>query len=114
MRQIFSNFTIVKLLTLILSIYIIALACIPCTDATIVIDNAQTAHHHTDNSDHSDDSCTPFCICSCCGALIYNFSQTLTFTPTLAFLRITSPTPVFTANLNSIYEGSIWQPPQLL
>lgn len=59
-----------KLLSIILSLYTISLALVPCSDAEHVESNGkvgiETTHNHENAGDCEDDACTPFCICSCC------------------------------------------------
>ncbi|WP_298782428.1 DUF6660 family protein [uncultured Polaribacter sp.] len=56
-----------KYLTLIFAVITLALSTVPCTDGiNETADTFQTENH----SDHSDDGCTPFCTCACCGIAI--------------------------------------------
>ena len=56
-----------KFITLILAITTLVLSSVPCSDEVIETnDTFQTENH----SDHSDDECTPFCTCACCGIAI--------------------------------------------
>ena len=56
-----------KFVTLIFAVITLALSSVPCSDEVIeTTDAVQTENH----SDHSDDGCTPFCICTCCGIAI--------------------------------------------
>ncbi|WP_194526197.1 DUF6660 family protein [Zobellia roscoffensis] len=64
-----------KSLTLILSLYFLALNVMPCSDAepvsgdeVAVISDSGDGHGHTDN-----DLCSPFCQCHCCHTHTVNF-----------------------------------------
>lgn len=83
----------------------------PCTDGFDGVSH-ETTESTADHSNH-EDSCTPFCICSCCGMLILNFSQTITFIPNVSNTQIASAISTYESHLNSYYVGTIWQPPQL-
>jgi len=105
----------VKLLTVFLAFYIILLACKPCADGeTLSVNQKQTASKTTGHSqDHHEDSCSPFCICSCCGVQILNFSQPVAYQFVKAFADIKTPVPSYKSALISGYFGSVWQPPQI-
>lgn len=86
----------------------------PCGD-TKDHDNLMEEQQHTEadhsQHDHETESCTPFCICSCCGSQIV----------TISFNRIEikgteplSPTfQLYQASFTSEIYLSIWQPPKL-
>lgn len=95
-----------KLLTIILAIIALTLSSIPCSDEAIeVIDTVQTDN----NSEHSDDNCTPFCSCICCGAVV-SF-KVLAFeeakTNTIIVSHCFNHENLFTQG----YITSIWYPP---
>lgn len=105
-----------KFLVIILSLYITLLACTPCVDGDgVTFASTEVAAKDVDHShDHTNDSCTPFCICSCCGIQVLNYTQPITYNP----MVITRPaavkeTPSYKSQFISGYFGSIWQPPQL-
>lgn len=111
-----SKFVIVKILTLLFSLYFSMLAAMPCTDIAVNrnqdFSKIEKSHDHASHPDEAD-SCSPFCICNCCGTPILNLNSTLLF----ANLNISqiSKTPISTYKtpLFSKFFGSIWQPPQL-
>ncbi|MFV8271287.1 DUF6660 family protein [Flavobacterium sp. GT2N3] len=104
-------------MNLILSIYLIALSFLPCADLE-ANDLAHTAKELSSfNQSHSHnkekDSCSPFCICNCCGAQISSYFPTTTFNlPTVSAI-IKLPLPTYKSILTSNFYGSIWQPPQI-
>ncbi len=118
------NFTIplllMKIIVYILSIHMIALSLIPCGDGggdivEIAKHFFEIEHtHSTDHKEHSkgcgDDTCSPFCICSCCSSGIdYPKNSSLQLKP-LSLLVKTIPSFISTF-LPSSYNNAIWQPP---
>jgi hypothetical protein len=107
----------VKFLNYILSIYLVALSCLPCAD----IEVSSAAHKATEiasnHDDHShnkeNDLCSPFCICNCCGQQILNFSQEIAPQFRKIATEITTQIPAYKSILTSNFYGSIWQPPQI-
>lgn len=110
-----------KLTIRIFTIYMFVLSLIPCGDGgggfvELVNHYFGVEHQHiSDHKQHSnscgDDTCSPFCICSCC-------STTISAPEKLPF-QVTSPppipsrTPSFFSNINpSSFFASIWQPPR--
>jgi len=100
-----------KLLTVIFSFYILFISCMPCTD---VADFKQTGNlkitQPTCSNPHEDETCSPFCVCFCCGSVAVNttisteikiveFNQEKTF----------KNNPIKIKNISF----SIWQPPKI-
>ena len=106
-----------KILNIIVSIYLVALSCLPCAD----IEVSSAAHKATeiasnkDNHSHDkeNDLCSPFCICNCCGQQILNFSQEIAPQFRKIATEITTQIPAYKSILTSNFFGSIWQPPQI-
>lgn len=110
-----------KLAIHIFTIYIFALAIVPCSDGgggIVEILNHLSGVEHQHISDHDqhsndcgDDMCTLFCICSCC-------SSTVDVPVELPFqLKSLLPKPVnkpsfFLAIIPNSFHDSIWQPPR--
>ncbi|WP_435302826.1 DUF6660 family protein [Flavobacterium aestuarii] len=103
-----------KFIHFILSIYIIALSCLPCSDAVNDMDNKMVSVKTEDKSsaDHREDSCSPFCICNCChNSGFYKTAEYITS----AIIKINSKntkieySPVFLSG----FHTSIWQPPKI-
>lgn len=105
-----------KVTAIFLTILLFALNFIPCRDA---VATAATNEHtsieqpgsHNESNDHTDDSCSPLCICSCCS--LASMPSTAIVVETI----VGSVHPV----LASIYTDQlldislpIWQPPQLI
>jgi hypothetical protein len=103
----------------IFSIYIFLLAIVPCGDIvecnnleTNIIAGAVNDFSHQDH-EHSEEKCTPFCHCACCGIHIlatdlvfFEYNKFQPKFPTIKVSYITSFYP-------EIYFN-IWQPPKLI
>jgi hypothetical protein len=108
----------VKIINFILSSYLIFLSCIPCTDTKEDIAVNSTYEYATNNDNHShetsNDACSPFCICNCCGQTILNYQPVIVCN----FLVPTEEIKTFNSGYNSrlipVFSGSIWQPPQIV
>lgn len=72
-----------KILTLILSIYVLVLTAIPCVD--VPKENSMNKYELTNTSsdqhENDTDHCSPFCTCDCCVSPILN-NSTIHFTCT--------------------------------
>lgn len=112
----FLNFACVKAIRFIFALYVLFLAVYPCSDSQTSVDERKTGFAFVDAADYQhatdeQDSCTPFCICSCCAAHIR-----LALTPEIDFSNLLDNT-----NLNSFYferpflnnSQSVWQPPRI-
>lgn len=107
-----------KLLNFILSMYLVALSCLPCAD--IEVDSAMhsVAEHKSEKDKHSheksNDLCSPFCVCNCCGQQTLAQFEMMSYFIPVKTEEITTSTPsTYTSPLYSDYYGSIWQPPQI-
>jgi hypothetical protein len=59
-----------KIIAGILAIVLFSLSVTPCADVSVHCEKDATEASHSHDHDHSEegeDSCTPFCICNCCG-----------------------------------------------
>lgn len=109
-----------KFLNYILSIYLVALSCLPCADiearsadnmpAGISYSHEKESHSH----DKESDMCSPFCTCSCCGSLIVGYLKIADFNFEVASKSIRTKLTSYTSKFTSSFFGSIWQPPQLV
>ena len=103
-----------QFLNILLATYIAFIACYPCNDSEICVDDKQVEvalsvsnHEHSPNE---IDLCSPFCICNCCSSTInqpkyYFFSF---FLPGNIVMKSSmKPHAVNT------FPHSIWQPPRL-
>ena len=66
-----------KLFHILLSVYILALSSLSCTDADIshAGKNVSEISIAQPSDSHEDESCSPFCICACCGSVAVHFSE---------------------------------------
>lgn len=99
-----------KSLAIILSVYIVVLAVMPCADAhdadngCISFDLIEQTHSHLSDVDF----CSPFCSCTCCQTLS---QPTLYSTFQINLLGLELTTPLLTQNeLKS--DISFWRPPK--
>jgi len=102
------NALILSLITLCLSLY-------PCGDADTCIDEqrpdpiAGSDHEH---SPRDEDSCTPFCVCSCCST---HMQVPLDFSLSLFLENHNTKVSTFYLDRPLLMDGlSIWQPPRLI
>ncbi|HVD97251.1 MAG TPA: DUF6660 family protein [Cytophagaceae bacterium] len=100
-----------RLFAFVLSLFILVLSTVPCSDDH---EQAQPSTGLSDNhSDHEQDSCTPFCSCSCCGIGGIVLS-TPVFSVTLHTVQTSSPSSShYSFDFISSYFYSFWQPPKL-
>ncbi len=69
MHECFYTLGMLKVLSIIFSVYITLLTVVPCSDIPqeeAGVEKHEVTEHHDHNGDCDDDSCTPFCSCSCC------------------------------------------------
>ncbi|WP_370457636.1 DUF6660 family protein [Rufibacter sp. XAAS-G3-1] len=104
-----------KWFSLLLSVFMIVISCIPCADAAPrrVDTVAQTSINiNTDSEDHSPvaDLCSPLCICNCCAGFAL---QAITQKPSPFIVKVTTPVPVYRVAGVPTLSFSIWQPPRL-
>ncbi|WP_243854605.1 DUF6660 family protein [Flavobacterium sp. 270] len=104
-----------KWITIILSIYLIALSNMPCADMEVNSIVHQKAQFSSDSHSHDkeNDLCSPFCACNCCGAQILSYQSTNNITFPVVYTAITAVVPNYKSVFISNFYGSIWQPPQI-
>lgn len=103
-----------KLLNILFSIYLIALSAIPCTDVSAA-EHQEEMHMEITHSeeDHSDceDTCAPFCTCSCCGiTMAFFYPETISLAPGFSYEQKNT---AFILPAFSSFNHSIWQPPKI-
>lgn len=103
-----------KIATLILTFYLLALNGLPCSDANFPANESQTEtimHGHTDHSENgTSDLCSPFCTCHCCHVHTIDFGLP-DFEPIVMGFSI-EPIIHFD-NVGKEYTHSLLQPPQV-
>lgn len=100
-------------LKIIFTFYMLALACLPCADVEDGMDNSQIiitkTHRNTKNT--QPETCSPFCICNCCGQRLSNPQSfaIIDFTTTY----INKKQSAFQSFSLQNVMNNIWQPPRL-
>lgn len=111
-----------KIASFIFCIYLSALAMMPCSDYMQSMDsnkNIQSSSQQHNNHDHDHDheneditdTCSPFCICACCG-LSYSIENTHIKIPTVRTFS-SKKIPLYNSSINSNEFLFIWKPPQI-
>ncbi|MFT6638773.1 MAG: hypothetical protein ACJAYP_001359 [Flavobacterium sp.] len=107
-----------KIINFILSFYLILLSCIPCTDTKEDIAVNSTHEYATNHDNHShetsNDACSPFCICNCCGQTILNYQPVIVYNFPVQLQEIKTINSNYNSSLIALFSGSIWQPPQIV
>lgn len=89
----------------------------PCADMEVnssAHSKAEFASNHDEHShDKANDLCSPFCICSCCGSQMANYSQSIIIDFPILSKSIKTQLPTYSSIFSSNFFGSIWQPPQI-
>jgi hypothetical protein len=109
-----------KFLTSIFIIYTVVLLTQPCEDfqADSLEKKAQTIVTSVSDPIHSDsepgpETCSPFCICGCCGlTVLHHGFTTLAMTDRITVAE-TALTAFYQPPTNRTYVDSIWQPPKV-
>lgn len=109
-----------KLASSMLATYIFALSLIPCGDGGGIVEIANhffgVEHQHiSDHEQHSkgcgDDTCTPFCVCSCCSNTT-SIPKSANLTGSYITLISQKLLPYSSNFYPSGVNASIWQPPR--
>lgn len=99
----------------IFSIYILALSLVPCNDVYNGHNREKTVAAYSQSHGKADknDTCTPFCTCSCCNISASPETDPIKicFEKTLSLSIVKFPLGNITIFSN--YNGSIWQPPKM-
>ena len=104
------SLALVKYLSFILAIYVLALATIPCMVEDKCLSHNDQTMQDGSNEPCSDDCCSPFVTCSNCNGFTSN-------SPSLPQLFNPKPTlkgiSLYTISVVSQFKPSIWQPPKI-
>lgn len=108
-----------KLFWHILSVYLVSLAVLPCSDkeeCDITV-TEQTiislAANHTQHS-HQNEQCPPFCSCACCG--IHSFQLQMSFINFKEHTFLSNKKKqisTYAFIYSNEFSSNIWQPPKL-
>lgn len=75
---------------------------------------ANSIDHQTHDHTETEDFCSPFCLCNCCGiAKIVDFRWNAYQFDDVKIVELTIIKPEYVSQFVSHYLGEIWQPPQL-
>jgi hypothetical protein len=104
-----------RLFQVILAVYMLSLSLVPCSDKENDICSVSAAdiatHSDTSHTEDHEDTCTPFCTCSCCGSGVAFISfEGFTIAEPISSV---SPNPVFDQIAVTTFNHSIWQPPKI-
>ncbi len=109
-----------KWFTFLYALYILALSLAPCTDAyehrrctdhPVAAQSADHGHDH-DHGDDTSDTCTPFCMCSCCHTSMTAFTIPASDIPVIRYQEPEDEVSTYQFSFSSAYYGNIWQPPK--
>ena len=90
-----------------------ALTIMPCTDAVACKESPSehgTAHQHNDDE---TDTCSPFCVCACCGVAGFVFASPKIYIQRIAKSNSPELISSYNSQFNSSYFYSFWQPPKI-
>lgn len=105
-----------KFISVIISIIILALSFVPCTDSISPNQESQslsTSHQESRNHKQHSDFCSPLCVCSCCGTVVAQIeadSGIETYQEQTSTLKES----IFKQNLPTDLYYSIWEPPKII
>jgi hypothetical protein len=101
-----------RIFCILLSIYFLTLSALPCTDEQVGAekqDTELTVAGHTSH-DHEQETCSPFCICACCGVSVFLSMNTCEIR--ITEVPVNNSIPFVSGQVLEVPQ-SIWQPPKL-
>lgn len=101
-----------RFFTIIFSIYILVLSCVPCADAGENMVKSVQKISNTTSHEHTTDLCTPFCSCTCCPASAFYHPLALFEIPKEIFQSMKFMVVNSSCLSNDFH--SIWQPPKVV
>ncbi|PZR23787.1 MAG: hypothetical protein DI539_02105 [Flavobacterium psychrophilum] len=104
--------TIRQIFTILLTVYLLFLMAMPCSDEHESANEQNYISQSSDNSTHADELCTPFCICSSCIASFVH-QPSFEFDFIIPQSVYNNRTQSFYQSVKSSFFGSIWQPPKI-
>jgi primosomal protein N' len=108
-----------KFFSVIFSLYILVLSCLPCGDADEckVADSENMTISKEKHPEHQQDTedCSPFCTCACCGStIVYHFQGLVSMTEeSPSFFPLRERIVIKNDSFASNFYGNIWQPPKI-
>lgn len=98
-----------RFIALTIAVLTLSLSLVPCSDsAQETVENIDKEQH----SEHSDDKCSPFCICACCGIAISIENTIFEDRKTYAFN--VSHYFTYQTNFTKGFSRLIWHPPAIV
>ena len=99
---------------ILLALYLVVLSCIPCSDKATVCSADSTCTETTadcpDNT--TDEHCSPFCACACCGCQVCDLAMVSNTIFAIDFSQ--KPSPIYQNIFTKDFVAAIWQPPKLV
>ena len=101
-----------KLLTFMLTVYMLLLSCMPCNDSSdcSAEEKVSITINSTDHDNHDDEeNCTPFCVCACCAVPVFQSSAAI------AIQKFSQQIVLNNYKEDKFFSTSfsnIWQPPR--
>lgn len=106
-----------RFLAIILSILLLSLATVPCSDDIIsyefkLSDSTTTVQSNCSTTEHHD-ACSPFCVCNCCKTLTVSSLKKIDLPEIFVEPFFDGSYPALEEQLRSKMVIDIWQPPRL-
>jgi len=102
----------VKWTTAIFAIYLLLLSLVPCADNDMCENGTVTNSEQAPSDDKERDTCTPFCICSCCHNII-SIPSIPRIEPLPIVTHMPKPETGYVANAIKDMTIEFFQPPRL-
>lgn len=100
-----------KVFCFIFSLYVLYMVSIPCVDKDLKCDHLTHAAQTDNHSDEDQkDSCSPFCVCSCCNVQVVLSGFSFYNQPPVLFQTLNV---MPTSGVERLFPSIIWQPPKL-
>lgn len=109
-----------KIFIQIFTIYILCLSFAPCGEDSGVVDlfdlltgQKVLVVEQDSNSDNNTTPCSPFCICSNCGPILYMPESGVVLPNDKNVIEAKTPSSYYFFYLPSSFYNKIWQPPKV-
>jgi hypothetical protein len=98
-----------------MAIYILVLSAVPCSDAHNSCNKTVETEQNTEHShEHdSDDNCSPFCICNCCGSHIAVIEIPFYSLNVHYSYSLVEKVALRNDSFIATFFNNIWQPPKI-
>jgi hypothetical protein len=97
-----------------LSIVFLLLSCLPCADKDETFSSLKVSEYSSSKEHHDNDTCSPFCVCNCCGTQSVTYNAIYIFDFIVVKKMVVNKIPEYQSIFASNFFGSIWQPPQIV